>query len=140
VKGVSVETTGETLVAVHGDFHASQLLIDRGQIVGLVDVDTAGVGERVDDLAGILGQLATLGITAENPGAIKAYNAVLLTEFSRHVDGTSLRRRVAAVILGLATGPFRVQLADWPTATGRRIRLALRWLESAPSQTDPIEP
>ncbi|MCP3974725.1 MAG: phosphotransferase [bacterium] len=140
VAGVSAETTSGPLVAVHGDFHASQILINNGRIVGLVDVDTSGAGERIDDLAAMIGQLATLGITAENPGALKAYNSVLLTEFARHVDDASLRRRVAAVILGLATGPFRVQLANWPDATRRRLQLALRWLESAESGKDPINP
>jgi hypothetical protein len=34
---------------------------------------------------------------------------------------------VAAVLLGLATGPFRVQQPDWPARTAARLTLAERW-------------
>jgi hypothetical protein len=47
------------------------------------------------------------------------------------VDPIDLRRRVAAVVLGLATGPFRVQRDNWPSATLQRIEMAERWLTSA---------
>lgn len=133
VSNVSQVEDDDPPVAVHGDFHASQLLIDGGHIVGLVDVDTAGIGQRADDLATILGQLATVGSIAKNPAPIDEYRALLLDAFERHTDPASLRRRVAAVILGLATGPFRVQLADWPEATRRRLALAREWLDSAES-------
>lgn len=140
VTGVGEVTNEGQSVAVHGDFHSSQILIDGGRVVGLVDVDTAGAGERSDDLAAMLGQLATLGITAENRSPFRAYNTLCLAEFEREVDGSALRRRVAAAILGLATGPFRVQLADWQTATERRLRLAQLWLDSTDSGKDPINP
>jgi hypothetical protein len=42
-----------------------------------------------------------------------------------------LRCAVADVVLGLATGPFRVVEADWPAATDARIALAERWVSSA---------
>jgi hypothetical protein len=128
VAGVSRAGGDDAPVAVHGDFHASQVLIDGGRIVGLVDVDTAGVGQRADDLANILGQLATVASVAKNRAPIDEYRALLLDDFGRRTDPTSLRKRVAGVILGLATGPFRVQLADWPDATERRLELALKWL------------
>jgi len=38
-----------------------------------------------------------------------------------------LRPRVAAVLVGLATGPFRVQQADWPVGTAARLALAEEW-------------
>ena len=133
VAGVSMDDYDAPAMAVHGDFHSSQLLIDEGRIVGLVDVDTAGLGRRVDDLANIIGQLATVASVAEKPAPIDEYRALLLDDFSQRTDPASLRSRVAAVILGLATGPFRVQLPDWPEATLRRLDLARTWLESAES-------
>jgi hypothetical protein len=47
------------------------------------------------------------------------------------VDPADLRRRTAAVVLSLATGPFRVQSADWPEATAQRVSLASKWVMSA---------
>lgn len=131
VTGVSGAGSDAPPVAVHGDYHASQVLIDAGRIVGLVDVDTAGVGQRADDLANIIGQLATIGSIAKNPAPIDEYRARLLDDFERRTDPALLRKRVAGVILGLATGPFRVQLRDWPEATLRRLALAQKWLDSA---------
>jgi len=46
-------------------------------------------------------------------------------------DPVSLRLRTAAVVLGLATGPFRVQEANWPAVTERRIALSEEWVLSA---------
>jgi hypothetical protein len=129
VAGLSRAGSNDPLVAVHGDFHASQVLIDSGRIVGLVDVDTAGIGQRADDLANILGQLATVASVAKNPAPIDEYQTLLLEDFGRRTDPVVLRKRVAGVILGLATGPFRVQLPDWPEATLRRLELAQMWLD-----------
>jgi hypothetical protein len=129
VAGLSRAGSNDPLVAVHGDFHASQVLIDSGRIVGLVDVDTAGIGQRADDLANILGQLATVASVAKNPAPIDEYRTLLLEDFGRRTDPVVLRKRVAGVILGLATGPFRVQLPDWPQATLRRLELAQMWLD-----------
>ncbi|MFB3048507.1 MAG: phosphotransferase, partial [Acidimicrobiia bacterium] len=52
----------EPTVAVHGDFHTSQVLVKGAEIVGLIDVDTVGVGYRSDDYGSILGHLATLSL------------------------------------------------------------------------------
>jgi hypothetical protein len=46
------------------------------------------------------------------------------------VDAAELRRRTAAVVLSLATGPHRVQEAGWQVATRARLDLATRWLHS----------
>ena len=116
---------------VHGDFHASQILAERGEIIGLVDVDTAGVGDRLDDLATMLGQIATLGLTSPATRHVKKYGSSLIGEFDRHVDPVELRLRAAAAVFGLATGPFRVQLPDWLEQTAVRLDLALAWADSA---------
>lgn len=124
-------TTSAGREPVHGDFHASQILVHRGEIIGLVDVDTTGVGDRIDDLATMLGQIATLGLMSPAAKHIKKYGTALMAEFDRHVDPVDLRLRAAAAVFGLATGPFRVQLPDWPAQTSIRLDLALAWAESA---------
>lgn len=42
-------------VPVHGDLYEAQLHVAGGRITGLLDIDTAGPGERLDDLACLLG-------------------------------------------------------------------------------------
>jgi hypothetical protein len=55
----------------------------------------------------------------------------LQTSWDRILDPVELRLRTAAVVLSLATGPFRVQAASWPGETADRVNTAERWLESA---------
>jgi hypothetical protein len=55
----------------------------------------------------------------------------MLHRFDRAVDPALLRYGVAAVALGLATGPFRVLEPGWRATTARRVRLAEHWLASA---------
>jgi hypothetical protein len=50
-------------------------------------------------------------------------------------DPAQVRLSAAAVIVGLATGPFRVQQPSWPEQTRRRIDLAEAWMESAAQTT-----
>jgi len=121
----------EPCVPVHGDFHEAQLLVDGARVTGLLDVDTFGTGARIDDLATIVGHLSTLATMHRRRATIERYAAQLLAVFDRLVDAAHLRVATAAVIVGLATGPFRVLEADWPAATRRRVDLARRWLASA---------
>ncbi|MCM3695564.1 phosphotransferase [Microbacterium oleivorans] len=48
--------TTSASVGVHGDLHLGQIFVDAGgQVTGLIDVDTAGVGHPADDVAAFLG-------------------------------------------------------------------------------------
>lgn len=122
---------GEPTVAVHGDFYEAQLLVDRTHITGVIDVDTYGWGRRVDDYATMIGHLAVLAIGSPKRASIERYAARLLDGFDRSVDPALLRAAVAGVILGLATGSFRVLEANWHHHTVRRVALAEAWLDSA---------
>jgi hypothetical protein len=121
----------EPIRPIHGDFHSSQVLVDGSRVTGLVDIDTAGLGARSDDLAGFLAHLSVLALGSARRGAFERYGASLIRTFDRVVDPVGLRLRVAASIVGFATGPFRVQLDDWSRATEDRIALAERWLDAA---------
>ena len=116
---------------VHGDFHSSQVLVKGKQVVGLIDVDTVGLGDRSDDLATMLGHVSTLALTSASKRAIDRYGQELTTSFDRLTSPRELRLRTAAVILGFATGPFRVQHKRWPEETERRVALAERWVRTA---------
>jgi Phosphotransferase enzyme family len=119
-------------VPVHGDLHEGQVLVKGGVITGLLDVDTAGHGFRIDDWANLIGHLVTWGAslsTAARRRVMKFTDEVLDTAVDETGDPAELRLRVAAVMLGLATGPFRAQTRTWPADTRARIGLAKDWID-----------
>jgi aminoglycoside phosphotransferase len=117
---------------VHGDFYESQLLVDRGRICGVLDVDTAGPGDKLDDLACLLGHLSVLAqIDQDRAPIINRAGAAYLRAFEAVAPPPALRHRVAAVVVSLATGSHRVQERGWPATTRRRLDLAESWLASA---------
>lgn len=115
----------------HGDFYESQLLVDGGRVVGLLDVDTAGAGSRADDLANLCGHLSVLTTLPGGAPRAQQYGGRVLRHVEPRIGRRSLRTRIAASILGLATGPFRVLEPGWPAATERRLDLADAWLDGA---------
>lgn len=121
------------VVPVHGDFYEAQLFIGaHGNLTGVLDVDTAGPGDRLDDLACLVGHLSVLAqVLPLRAAGIDALGARCLTTFDREVDPRQLRLRVASVVLSLATGPHRVQEAGWRQSTRDRLVLAERWLDEA---------
>ncbi|MPZ25100.1 MAG: phosphotransferase [Micromonosporaceae bacterium] len=136
VRQLATAITGQTgtgpLVPVHGDLYEAQLRVAGGRITGVLDIDTAGPGERLDDLACLLGHLSVLAqLDPARAAATNRLGAGYLAAFERTVDPADLRSRVAAVVLSLATGPHRVQERGWRRATRCRVDLVERWLESA---------
>ena len=115
----------------HGDFHEAQLLVSGGRLRGVLDIDTHGRGRPGDDPATMLGHLSVLEHSSPQPGRVAAYRKALHQRWDGLVDPADLRLRSAAVIAGLATGPFRVQLPDWPAHTRARLELAARWAAGA---------
>lgn len=122
---------------VHGDFYETQFMIRDGRVSGLLDIDTAGRGERLDDAGCLLAHLSVL--TQLQPGRAAVIDALglrLHRRFCRDLDPSALARRAAAVTLSLATGPHRVQEPDWRARTVERIALAERWLDCADARSD----
>lgn len=126
----TVDPSSVDTVPVHGDLYEAQLLVDRGRITGLLDVDTAGAGLRIDDLANFCAHLSVLALTSDRPRHIKRYGTDLLAHAERQHSPQQLRPRVAAAVIALATGPFRVLEKGWEQSTSRRIELAEGWLNS----------
>ena len=117
---------------IHGDFHSSQIMVNDGSIVGLVDIDTVSAGERTDDLANLLAHLAAVASARPDVAAnVKSYGIDLTSTFDSVTDPRQLRLRVSAALLGYAGGPFRVQEAHWRNATEDRIQAAEEWLDAA---------
>ncbi|SEO96914.1 phosphotransferase family protein [Trujillonella endophytica] len=127
VAAVEEAVRPQPVVAVHGDFYESQLLVDAGRVVGLLDVDTAGPGARIDDWATLLGHLALLEQLGATPAPVTAYRRRVEAHLAGRWPAGELRTRVAGVLIGLATGPFRVQQPGWVEATEARVGLAEEW-------------
>jgi aminoglycoside phosphotransferase len=117
------------VVPVHGDLYEAQLLVSGGRFSGLLDVDTAGAGVRADDWANLCAHLSVLTHVSEHTKAIKRYGAEVLAHAEAQHDRADLRARIAAAVVGLATGPFRVLERNWPASTVRRLDLAADWLD-----------
>jgi hypothetical protein len=120
---------GSATVPIHGDFHEAQVLINGSQSVGLLDVDTYGWGRPGADAATMLGHLHLLapGCRGDAIGLARGLNRHWDTIF----DPIALRLSTACTVLGLATGPFRVQSPRWRGETLARIEVAEQWVHSA---------
>lgn len=109
----------------HGDFHEGQLRVADGKIVGMLDIDTIGPGRRADDLACLIGHLATIQrMNPQQELKVRQLLAQWVPVFDRRVDPVELRLRAAAVIISLATGPYRSQAPDWRSQTISMVRSA----------------
>lgn len=102
----------------HGDFHEGQIHVRNGHISGILDIDTVGPGRRADDLACLVAHLST--VQRMNTRQAERVHHLLRTwvpVFDERVDPTELRLRAAAVIISLATGPYRSQEPQWERET-----------------------
>lgn len=117
-------------VTTHGDFHAANILMTDNRVSALLDVDTLGPGQRVEDLACLIGHLSVLPSLA--PGTYPHVPRTLerwLTAFDEVVDPVALRAHASGVVLSL--------LASMPTSASQesladaRSRLAMaQWFLS----------
>ncbi len=103
---------------VHGDLHEGQLVVDpTGAVTGLLDVDDIAAGDPVDDLATLIGHLRFRARSADPsaPGTARLVDHVcaLHDHAADRVGRDAIDVAVAAVLVGLATGPFRVQRPGW---------------------------
>lgn len=109
---------GEGDEPTHGDFHEGQLFVDGGRVSGILDVDTAGPGRRADDLACLIAHLSTIQrMNRAQAARVQHLLARWVPVFDSRVDPVELRLRAAAVIISLATGPYRGQEPRWERET-----------------------
>ncbi len=102
----------------HGDYHEGQIHVADGRVVGLLDVDTIGPGRRADDLACLVAHLSTVQrMNTRQAARVHHLIRTWVPVFDTRVDPTELRLRAAAVIISLATGPYRSQEPSWERET-----------------------
>ena len=124
-----VDTIGQGLAPIppgteptHGDFHEGQVHVSGGTVCGLLDTDTIGPGRRADDLACLVAHLSTIQrMNSAQEARVHQLIRRRVPVFDTRVDPTELRLRAAAVIISLATGPFRGQEPDWERETATMI-------------------
>ena len=103
---------------VHGDLHEGQLVVDpTGAVTGLLDVDDVAGGDPVDDLATLIGHLRFRARSADpsatGSGRLLAHLRALHDHAAARVGREAIDVAVAAVLVGLAAGPYRVQRPGW---------------------------
>ena len=109
--------------AVHGDLHTGQVMVDpsNGELTGVVDLDTLGIGDELTDRASLLAQLVVLADLNEQ---FVAPRDALTAMWGRRFGSERLAMRTAAGVIALSPGPFRTQQPDWREAVRRRLALA----------------
>ena len=101
---------------VHGDLHEGQLVVDDDDVTGILDIDDVGRGDRLDDVATLVGHLRFRAASSADP-RVDDYAVRVRDALSHEFDAADVDRHVAAVLVGLATGPFRIQQARWEATT-----------------------
>lgn len=120
IMGLLPDTDPGPSVPSHGDFYEANLLVDGGEITGLLDVDAVGPGLLVDDLACFIGHLAVLPAVDARYVHVPAALTRFLSVFDTEVDPAGLRIRAAGVALSLIAGAKRTGRTDWSAdALGR---------------------
>ena len=110
---------------VHGDLHEGQVVVADRRIVGVLDVDDAGPGAAVDDLANLLARLHYREETGTGPVArLAAYRTRLHDLACVQHEPERLDLHTAAALVGLATGPFRIQSDGWRDDVARLVERA----------------
>lgn len=111
-------------VVVHGDLYDDQVLVQDGDVRGVVDIDGAGLGQAADDAANLLAHLRLLSRIVATTSVLHAWLPGVVDAVSARHDPHDLGRRAAAVLLGLATWPHSQHVPGWEQQTARILDLA----------------
>jgi hypothetical protein len=116
---------------VHGDLHPGQLLLQRGRITGLLDVDGAGTGLLAQDAGSLVAYVQVLGeLHPEVRDGLESYAQAVADVYRPVVGRAELARATAGAWLALASTAHRSQEPDRTATLRRRIRRALTALET----------
>lgn len=123
---------------VHGDLYEAQLRVEGTRIVGLLDVDDAGPGDPLDDLANVLAHLRFRAATTSDrarAARLCGYARALRRDVAASLrdaalDPAELDVVTGAAMLGLATGPFRVRQRGWEQSVRNQITSAAALIDA----------
>ncbi len=124
----------EADTTIHGDLHEAQLIVRDATIVGVLDIDDAGPGAAIDDRANLIARLLFRStLDREGRPALARYADRIRTASLARFDGSQLDLHTSAALIGLATGPFRVQGPDWRAEVTALVeRASMRELSASP--------
>ncbi len=124
--------TAHPTSVIHGDLHESQLVIDQGKITGVLDIDDCGLGAPVDDAATVIAFLRYRALTTPTVRErLNEYADELRRSWLPTFGPSVLDHATAATLVGLATGPYRVQQADWQATSGAVLDTCATLLDNA---------
>ncbi len=106
----------------HGDLHEGQLVVDDETVIGLLDIDDVGPGDPLDDIGTLVAHLRFRAATSGDR-RIDAYAEAVRDAVAVGHDVADVDRHIAGVLVGLATGPFRIQQPGWEATTQRVLDL-----------------
>lgn len=111
---------------VHGDLHVGQLFVaddDASRITGVIDIDTAGLGDPADDEAALIGHLvASIALARADEPRATGFRRLLDAAVARWLDparpsGTRVAHRTTVHVLAHALAP--AERGDLATAAAQ---------------------
>ncbi len=134
--GILEDSERGQLVPSHGDFYEANVFFMDGNITGLLDIDSAGPGYLVDDLACFLGHLAVLPGLDPRYGRVNGYLEIYAKAFERElanrgVPGPGLYARAACVVLSLVAGARDETNPGWHAVALARLAVVEQLLTRA---------
>lgn len=123
-------------IPTHGDLYEANIFVDDGRVSGLLDIDNAGPGHLVDELACFIAHLAVLpGIDPRYhrvPGYLETYQRHFMDVLDeRSVTPAGLLTRAAAVALTLVAGARTLTGPDWRGQAHGRLEVVETLLDQA---------
>jgi hypothetical protein len=113
-------------VTVHGDLHGGQVLVDRGMVSGVLDLDGVGAGWLAHDAGNLLAHLGALSARAAGRrDVIDAFTARVAGAFAEVVDPAALAHAEAGSWLALAASAHRTRDEELVRERIRRARTAI---------------
>lgn len=103
------------LTGIHGDLHIGQLFFDDGDVSGVIDVDTAGLGEPDNDAANFIGHAIASALINQEAGNTEAAQALgLLADAAdrRWIHSSRARALTAVHLIGHAHRAVVIENAE----------------------------
>lgn len=121
------------LVPSHGDFYEANIFVQDGDVTGLLDIDSAGPGYLVDDLACFIGHLAVLPDLDARYHHVEEYlenysQAFAMELEARGIPATGLYARAACVVLSLVAGARDENNPKWHLIAMNRLAVVEKFL------------
>ena len=121
------------LVPSHGDFYEANIFVQDGEITGVLDIDSAGPGYLVDDLACFLGHLAVLPDLDPRYHHVREYlenyaQAFAMELEARGIPAAGLYTRAACVVLSLVAGARDENNPQWHLIAMNRLAIVEQFL------------